>query len=216
MKSFNEKIGPRNRFFSVGCFSMNRFCPKSREAGFTMIEMMIVVVIIAVSVSVAVPNLMLWFNNLSVKSAARDLYSAIQEARMTAVEQNASTAIVFDTTNSRYYICSDPGADDNWDSAGDMTGTGDNVIERRVSLLSQAYKNKVRFGNGNATTPVGSAFGDSITYASPDNVLVVNSRGIGNAGYVYLTNPDNGTAYAVGTQSSGLVRLLKWNGTAWQ
>jgi len=181
-----------------------------------MIEMMIVIAIIAVSASVAVPDLMRWFNNVSVRSAARDLYSAMQEVRMIAVRQNAGAAIVFDTTNSQYYICSDPGADGNWGSAGDMTGTGDNVIERRVSLLSPAYKNRVRFGNGNATAPEASTFGDFITYSSPDNVLVINSSGTGNAGYVYLTNPDNGTAYAVGTRASGLVRLLKWNGTAWQ
>jgi prepilin-type N-terminal cleavage/methylation domain-containing protein len=189
---------------------------QQHNGGFTLIEMMIVIAIIGIAASIGVPNLMLWFDNLSVKSAARDLYSAMQEARMIAVRQNAETAIVFDTTNSSYYICSDPGAD-GWGSAGDMIGTGDNVIERRVSLLSSAYKNRVRFGNGNATTPVGSTFGDFITYSSTNNVLVINSRGISDdAGYVYLTNPNNGTAYAVGTRSSGLVRLLKWYGTTWQ
>lgn len=194
-----------------------KMMPRQRHnGGFTLIEMMIVIAIIGIAASIGAPNLVLWFDNLSVKSAARDLYSAMQEARMIAVRQNAETAIVFDTTNSSYYICSDPGAD-GWGSAGDMIGTGDNVIERRVSLLSSAYKNRVRFGNGNATTPVGSTFGDFITYSSTNNVLVINSRGISNdAGYVYLTNPNNGTAYAVGTRSSGLVRLLKWYGTTWQ
>ncbi len=190
---------------------------QQHNGGFTLIEMMIVIAIVGIAASIGVPNLMLWFDNLSVKSAARDLYSAMQEARMIAVRQNASTAIVFDTANSSYYICSDSG-DGNWDSAGDMTGTGDNVIERRVSLLSPTYKNRVQFGNGNATKDAtiteGTNFDDFITYTS--NFLVVNSRGIGTPGYVYLTNPNTGTAYAVGTRSSGLIRLVRWNGTTWQ
>ncbi|MCG8550273.1 MAG: GspH/FimT family pseudopilin [Desulfobacterales bacterium] len=173
---------------------------RQRKGGFTLIEMMIVIAIIGISASVAVPDLMLWFDNLSVKSAARDLYSAMQQARTIAVKQNASAAIVFDTANSSYDIRSDWG--------------GDNNLELTVTLSS--YKNRVQFGNGNATTPVGTTFGDFITYSSPNNVLVVNSSGIGNAGYVYLTNPSNGTAYAVGTLSSGLVKILRWNGTAWE
>jgi hypothetical protein len=45
-------------------------------------------------------------------------------------------------------------------------------------------------------------------------VAVFNSRGTGSAGYVYLANSD-GTAYAAGTRSSGVVLLRKWNGSGW-
>ncbi|WP_321493172.1 GspH/FimT family pseudopilin [uncultured Desulfobacter sp.] len=181
--------------------------------GFTLIELMIVLAVIAILLSVSVPVLMLWYDTVGVKSAARDLYAAMQEVRMIAVEQNADAAIVFKLGDfdpvyggDGYYICRDRGADGDWGTIGD------NTIERSVSLDSQAYKNNVQFGAGMGATPVDASFGDFVTYAN--NVLVVNSRGTGSAGYVYLTNR-NGYTYAVGTQSSGYVKFRKWYITGW-
>ena len=179
------------------------------DKGFTLIELAIIVAIIAVAGSMSIPFMIPWFNNLAVRSAARDLYSTMQEARLLAVENNSDTAVIFDTNNSIYYLCTDPGADGSWSSITD------NTVKNSVDLTSARYKNRVQFGNGNATSPVVGTFGDFVTYSVPDNVLVINSKGYGSGGYVYLENPDNGTAYAVGTRSSGLVRLLKWNGTSW-
>ncbi|MCG8683625.1 MAG: prepilin-type N-terminal cleavage/methylation domain-containing protein [Desulfobacterales bacterium] len=186
--------------------------------GFTLTEMLIVLGVVVIAAGVAVPNLITWFNNTSVKSASRDLYSAMQQTRINAVSENSSAAIVFDTANNRYYLCSDAGADGIWDSANDLLGVGDNVIDKAVSLTNfERYQNRVQFGHGNATVAVGAGFDDEVTYVGPDNVLVISSQGIPNtSGYVYLENPNTGNSYAVGTLTSGLVRLLRWNGVAWE
>ena len=187
------------------------------DKGFTLIELAIIVAIIAVAGAVSVPILIPWFNNMSVRSAARDLYSTIQEARLMAVEGNCEIAVIFDRGTHRYHLCTDPGADGIWNSASDMTGSGDNDIKQTVDFQSSRYKNRVRYGCGNATSPVaaGGTFDNYITYKNPDDCLVVDSKGLGGSGYVYLENPENKTVYAVGTRTSGLVRLVKWNGTSW-
>jgi len=188
-----------------------------KNFGFTLFELIIVIGMVAILASVAVPSFISWRTNMYLKAAARDLYSSIQEARLIAIKKNIETAIVFDTTNNCYYLCDDSGTDGAWDGTNDNIGTGDNNIVRTNHL------NKVRYGHGNvpagnsATTIPGVFPADNISYSDINNVIRINSRGIAReAGYVYLENQAANRSYAVGTQTSGLVRILKWNGGSWQ
>lgn len=194
-------------------YSMSK--QKKKNSGFTLIEIMIVIGVITILSIVAVPNFLSWRTNMYVKACARDIYSSMQEARLLAVKNNSRTAIVFDTTNSRYYLCDNSGGDGVWDGTNDNTGNGDNNIIQTYNLNKQ-----VRYGHGNVpagNSVTGGAFpADNISYVTPDNVLSINSRGIGDGGYVYIENQDSNRAYAVGTQTSGLIRMLKWDGGSWQ
>jgi len=182
-----------------------------KQSGFTVMELLTVVAIMAVLAALAIPSAIDWLPRHRLKSAANDLYSNMQRARMMAVKANSDWAIVFDTGVSpgRYFVCSDDGADNAWDG-GAVLG-GDDVVDRVVDLGD--YGSGVGFGHGNATDDVpgsGAAPGDDISY-SADRV-VFNSAGTGSAGYVYLDNDQNDT-YAVGTLSSGVIRSLRWSGT---
>ena len=192
------------------------FKKNKNNSGFTLIELLFVIVVVAVLSAIAIPNFLSWRTNMYVKAAARDLYSSMQEARMLAVTRNSSTAIIFDTTNNRYYLCNDWGADGTWNGTNDNIGTGDNNIVETHYFTS--YKNQINYGHGNVpagNSVTGGAFPvDNISYTN--NVLSINSRGIGKGGYVYLENQDSNRSYAVGTQTSGLVRILKWDGGSWQ
>jgi prepilin-type N-terminal cleavage/methylation domain-containing protein len=193
----------------------NIFKKNKITSGFTLIEVMVVLAVIAILSTIAIPNFSSWRTNMYVKAAARDIYSSMQAARLLAVKENSNTAIVFDTTNSRYYLCDNWGVDGAWDGINDNTGTGDNNIVRTYYLNKQ-----VRYGRGNV--PVGNPVtggaipADNISYVTPDNVLSINSRGIGAGGYVYIANQDSNRTYAVGTQTSGLISILKWKGGSWQ
>jgi len=68
-----------------------------RQAGFTVVELMIVIVVIAILSAIAVPNIISWLPNYRAKAAARDLVSNFQKAKMEAVKRNTDVVITFTT-----------------------------------------------------------------------------------------------------------------------
>lgn len=187
---------------------------KIEQRGFTLVEVIIVVAMIGILSAIAIPNIITWIPNYKLKSAARDLYSNMQKARLDAVKENRDGAMVFDVNNGRYYICSSPGVDNDWLGTDDDTGGGDNIINQTIDLTN--YKSGINFGHGYATKGVpGDALpADDVSYI--DNIVIFNPQGTGSAGYVYLDHQENSTTYAVGSQSSGVIVLRKGMGATWQ
>lgn len=179
--------------------------------GLTLIELVIVLLIMGIMAAIAAPSFLSLRPNMHLKAAARDLYSNMQKARIEAVKTNRNTAIIFDTGSGKYEICND------WDNADTSTtppSCGGLIID------FSSMKSGVGYGHGSATSPVGSTFSDNVSYylPLPANVVIFNSQGIGKSGYVYLDHQHQSvtTAYAVGSTTSGVIKLLKWQGNNWK
>lgn len=181
------------------------------DRGFTLIEVLVAIVILAVLSAIAAPGFMRLLPDYQLKGATRDLYSNLQLIKGKAIRDRGQWAIVFDEGGNSYQIVSG-GPDGRFFSPDD----GDNVVVRTVSL--SGYGGGLRYGPGGATRKVGKneAIKDIVTY--PHNRVVFNSLGLTPGtlgGYVYLQN-DRNASYAVGTWSTGIVVLRKWNGSAWE
>jgi type II secretion system protein H len=160
---------------------------RKAKAGFTTMELLVVLAILGILAIIAVPTLMNELPRYRLKKAANELYGNMQRARMGAIKENQSWTVTFS-------------------ASGYSFGT------HTVNFAD--YKSGVGYGNGNAGDAIGAGFGvDYITYNSKS--LVFNSRGTGSAGYVYLQN-NQGDAFAVGTLSSGVIILREWHNGAWQ
>ena len=185
---------------------------KEKKSGFTLAELVMAIAVIGILLAIGGTQIMNSLPDMRLKAAARDLYSNMQMARMNAVKNNTIWGLVFDPANNRYFVCSDSGADGVWST------TADNSVFATINLAS--YKSGVGYGHGNitgnnsATTPPGAFPADEVSYNS--NVLTFSSKGLGGAGYVYLDNQNNSTSYTVGTLSSGVIRILMWQGTQWR
>ena len=66
-----------------------------RISGFTVLELMVAVGIAMVVLGIAVPSLLTWLPTLRLSSAARQVATDLQVARMKAISQNTANTVTF-------------------------------------------------------------------------------------------------------------------------
>jgi len=180
--------------------------------GFTLIEVMVTLIIIAILAAISAPAFTAMAPNMQLKSAARDLFSLLQEAKMLAIKENKNVAVRFGTAG---YTSGEPFNDaDNdglYTAAEGFTDTnGDGAYTAlRVVVLATDYDHGINFGTGTATKDWnGSDFPDP-----PTSGITFNSRGSSNTGTIYLDNKNKDTCYAVSTRTTGSLKTRKYDGT---
>lgn len=178
----------------------------SRQLGFTLLELIIVVAIIGI-MAVFV-NFSYSSANSRLKNAARDLYSNMQNARMEAVKRNTNWGIIFNNASNSYTICAY--------SAGTCTGN-------TTTVNLDVYGSGVQFGYGsatkNATTSGGACSAncpaDGISYSA--NSVFFDFNGINRKrGYVYLENNKESSLTVATPNLTGNVLTKQWTGSDWE
>jgi Tfp pilus assembly protein FimT len=69
---------------------------KKREAGFSIVELMIVCVIMVIIAALAIPNIFQTYRNYQLDSAGHSVASLLQQARMQAVKTNQPVYVNYD------------------------------------------------------------------------------------------------------------------------
>ena len=182
--------------------------------GFTMAELMVVLCILTILSITAGYSFVKWLPAYRLKSAAMDLFSNFQAARIKAIKSGGRYAVIFNSDANTYQAVG-AGEDGVFSNT---SNSGDDMVERAVSL--SGYGAGIKFGHGhasrNATTSEGNSFPtDGISYV--DNFSEFNARGMANKlGYVYLAN-HRGDAYAISTPTmAGVVTIKRWTGSEWR
>lgn len=185
------------------------------DRGFTVLELLITIIILSVLLGIAIPSFSSWLPKYRLRGAARDIYSNLQLAKMTAVKDRARCGVFFNVAANSYQVIS---------SGPNLTfGDIDDSTPRTVNLSE--YGSGVGYGHGSATqtatTTPDTSWDNNVTF--PGDGVVFDSRGMivspsgsgSTGGYVYLQNNKNST-HAIGVWSSGVIVMARWTGSAWQ
>ncbi len=97
--------------------------------GITLIELIVVVAIIAIGATLIAPNIGAWVPGYRLKSATREVVSAMRVAQMKAVSSNVWYRLNFDPANGKYSLETSPDLGNTWTKEGDDFGlpTGINI-----------------------------------------------------------------------------------------
>jgi type IV fimbrial biogenesis protein FimT len=152
----------------------------SRNKGFTLMEVMIVIAIIAITAGILTPSFLQWRDRSKVRGDATELRAAFESAKLRAIKHNTNVVVTFpDATSYQSFI------DVNENSARD---TGEDIIFSRTLSPGVTITTNTFTGSDMAFNPRGMANGPNST------------------GRIILLSP-GGERYEVVVSSFGRVRL---------
>lgn len=150
-----------------------------RSAGFTMIEMMIIIVIIGIMAAIAVPSFFSAIPRLKARTEARNILNFMRLARSKAVSDGAQYGVYVDTNNMQYILFKDTiNPAQMMYNAGDSVVVGPETIDSDVILTNSSFtSNTVIFLPTGGASQSGSFTLDITDGGSNYTISVLSSTG---------------------------------------
>jgi len=101
-------------------------------SGFTLMELMVTIGIMAVLAGIAIPGFAVYLPNSRLKGAAKNIFSVMQRAKITAAKENADVVVEFDKDADTYLAYLDNGDGGGNAGNGAQDGTEKTLIDRAL------------------------------------------------------------------------------------
>ena len=95
-----------------------------KNSGFTLMEMMVVIAIIGITAAIAIPNVISYLPKHRLNGGARDVYSAMQYARLKAVKEKTPVSIIFNIGTDSFTVFDDSNGNGTIDGGDTVLKTG--------------------------------------------------------------------------------------------
>ena len=162
---------------------------KSSDGGFTLIELMIVVGILSIIMAVAIPTITTWLPKYRVNSAARDIGSTMQMARLKAASNAVEYRVVINKSVAPLSIQVEKGNTMSGSTAWTVETNNYKEFEREIvfnSITPASTEQNVQIYRTDGTTPAGLC---NIVRFSPNG-----STNVGSELVVQLTSSKDAAA----------------------
>lgn len=133
---------------------------QSNQAGFTLVEVLVVLAMIALAAAVAMPQALGSRQRLALEAAAIDIASEMKSARAAAIRTNTEQTLTIDTVSRRY-------TRDGWTEARPLPGQFTVALDTIRTEQTGSAAGRIRF------YPDGSATGGRVILSSGPRRAVV-------------------------------------------
>lgn len=170
-----------------------------RSAGFTLIEMVVVIAFMGVLMLIGIPAIQNLLHRSKLEGAARESMIMMQQARLEAIKRNDTTIVLADATNRRVVSFIDE--------------DGDAAFDAGETVLGQ-----LQLGSGiTFTDPAGNTGDAAQTFTGPTGPLFEVDGSVAETGALrFADQRGNFLEVVVEPAATGRVRLRKWDGAAWR
>lgn len=186
--------------FAFGQVGSGKNSQGSKERGFNLLELLVVLGIISLLAALAFPNLSRLTSGKELSQQTEHLATMIHRARDLAMDQGYPWRIVFNPGHG------------SWVCYGDQNG--DSRIDPGERLLGPfSLSEPVRFGCRSHKGPNDTDLPDDGVSFS-DNRITFSPMGCCNSGSIYLRNDTSSIAIRV-LPASGVIRIWRY-GSSWE
>lgn len=176
--------------------------------GLTLVELMVVLSIIGILSAMAIPMLGIT-PRAKLKSAARDIVSNLQAARINALRDAKKWRVEFDTANKQYKIY-------ELDLTQSTASKEVYTLRKTVNLYDGS--SRVIFGSGYGGVPGSDCSdpGSGLCFGSSVNKVSFTSSGTANASSLYIMDKKNKDTIQIAIATTGRVHMRTNFGGGWE
>ncbi len=123
------------------------------KAGFTLLELIIVMAIMSILMAISIPSFMGWRQNLKYRETAREVASILREAKSRAITNNLEQQVQFDAINQKYGMrAGDRAYSTHWSDASIPLVTNWTILDAQVKISEAS----IQFTPNGAASAVGT------------------------------------------------------------